>query len=68
MGTPMPTDREHTSHENDPLERTELVRRLRRMEWPSAPPEVKARVLRRIVDSGEDTDGDGSGPSPESAV
>ena len=36
--------------EDDPLERSELARRLRRMEWPPAPVEVKARVLERIVE------------------
>lgn len=35
---------------DDPLESTELARRLRRMEWPPAPAEVKARVLERIVE------------------
>jgi hypothetical protein len=60
----MPADPDHLSHEDDALERTELVRRLRRMEWPSAPPEVKARVLRGIVGGHEqDADGDGDGSS-----
>lgn len=33
----------------DPLERTELARRLRRMEWPPAPATVRERVFQRIV-------------------
>lgn len=37
-------------HDEDPLESTELARRLRRMEWPPAPPEVKERVLERIIE------------------
>ena len=64
---PMSADPDHLSQEQDPLERTELVRRLRRMEWPSAPPEVKDRVLRRIVGGPEqDGDGDSAGSSPDS--
>lgn len=35
---------------DDPLENSELARRLRRMTWPPAPPEVKERVLERIVE------------------
>ena len=63
---PMPADPDHLSHQEDPLERTELVRRLRRMEWPSAPPEVKDRVLRRIVGGHEqDADGDGADSPPD---
>lgn len=41
----------------DPLEDSELAQRLRRMEWPSAPPEVKERCLEEIlrrVTEGED--------------
>ena len=46
-------------HDNDedPLESTELARRLRRMEWPPAPAEVKERVLDRVIERGsEDQD------------
>jgi hypothetical protein len=50
----------------DPLEQTELVRRLRRMEWPPAPVEVKERVLKRIVGpGGTDSEGHDTAP-PES--
>jgi len=35
-------------YDRDPFERTALVRRLRRMSWVIAPPEVKQRVLERI--------------------
>ena len=62
---------ERSNHDdNDPLERTELARRLRRMTWPPAPPEVKARVLDRIVSQSESefaSDGDGSPPNGSSA-
>jgi hypothetical protein len=36
--------------DEDPLETTELARRLRRMQWPPAPPEVRKRVLDRIIE------------------
>ena len=35
-------------YDRDPFETTALVRRLRRMSWVIAPPEVKQRVLERI--------------------
>jgi hypothetical protein len=41
----------------DPLEDNELARRLRRMKWPTTPPEVKQRVLERVL---EEADGKGS--------
>ena len=34
--------------DRDPLERTELVRRLRRMSWTTAAPAVKQRVFERV--------------------
>ena len=42
-------EHQHDDRE-DPLESTELARRLRRMDWPPAPREVKERVLERIVE------------------
>jgi hypothetical protein len=72
LGTPvvsMTTASDHDD-EKDPLERTELARRLRRMSWPPAPPEVKERILERIVAQCEEdvrADGDSphqSGPRP----
>ena len=58
---------ESNRHENDedPLEQTELARRLRRMEWPPAPAEVRERVLSRIVAHTRQTPGaDEGGDSP----
>jgi hypothetical protein len=50
-GDPMAAEPEHQHHDDeDPLESTELARRLRRMEWPPAPPEVRQRVLERIIE------------------
>jgi hypothetical protein len=50
-GEPMSAEPEHRQQEDeDSLESTELARRLRRMEWPPAPAEVKARVLERVVE------------------
>ena len=49
MGNSMTADSDPSHHDEDPLEKSELARRLRRMEWPPAPPEVKQRVLDRIV-------------------
>jgi len=50
-GDQMAAEPEHTQHDDeDPLESTELARRLRRMKWPPAPSEVKERVLERIVE------------------
>jgi hypothetical protein len=42
---------EQTPHDEelDPLEDTELARRLRRMEWPAAPTDVKQRCLEEIL-------------------
>ena len=40
--------------DEDPLESTELARRLRRMKWPPAPPEVKDRVLDRIIERSQE--------------
>ena len=45
----MATERTRDHNDEDPLEQSELARRLRRMEWPPAPPAVKERVLNRIV-------------------
>ena len=68
MATSMPADPDYSRHEEDSLEDTELVRRLRRMEWPAASPDVKARVLRRIVDGhGDERDTDESGSSQDLA-
>lgn len=61
------TSEAHTQPERDPLEDNELARRLRRMEWPPAPPEVKRRVLERVLDhtDGEPApNGDGNGTTP----
>ena len=49
-GKPMAAEPEQPQHDDDPLESTELARRLRRMTWPPAPPEVKERVLERIIE------------------
>jgi hypothetical protein len=50
-GDQMAAEPEHQHHDDeDPLESTELARRLRRMEWPPAPSEVKERVLERIIE------------------
>lgn len=62
MGNSMAADFDPSQHDEDPLERSELARRLRRMQWPPAPPEVKQRVLDRIVsqhrdDVGPDSNG-----------
>ena len=58
QGDPMAAEPEHRHHDDDedPLESTELARRLRRMEWPPAPPEVKERVLDRIIERSEEPD------------
>jgi len=60
----MASDDDRHKHEEDPLESTELARRLRRMEWPPAPPEVKARVLERIVERADEELGRGENESP----
>jgi hypothetical protein len=53
----------HRDDHDDPLEQTELARRLRRMEWPPAPREVKDRVLERIVTrSKHEPDADDTAP------
>jgi hypothetical protein len=68
VGNSMASEGTRQDNEEDPLERTELARRLRRMEWPPAPPEVKERVLQRIVArNGDPQDGDGDGQSPPQA-
>ena len=36
--------------EADPLETSELAQRLRRMEWPTAPAEVKQRCLEKVLE------------------
>jgi hypothetical protein len=65
MGASMSADSNRSHNDEDPLENTELARRLRRMEWPAAPADVKERVLRRIVSQGGDEAGsDGDGQSP----
>ena len=62
MGSSVAADTNRSNHDEDPLERTELARRLRRMEWPPAPPEVKQRVLDRIISRNrDDLGGDGNG-------
>jgi hypothetical protein len=49
----------------DPLENTDLARRLRRMEWPTAAPEVKQRcydaILARIGMDGDEREGAAGG-------
>ena len=57
----MATESNRYDNDDDPLERTELARRLRRMEWPPAPADVKARVLDRIVERSRQ---DGLGDEP----
>ena len=53
----MAAEPEHRQNDEDPLESSELARRLRRMEWPPAPSEVKERVLERIIErSREESD------------
>ena len=65
MGNSMAADFDSAQNDEDPLERTELARRLRRMQWPPAPPEVKKRVLDRIVSEHRDElGGDGNGRTP----
>lgn len=50
----MSSDPQHSDQPPpDPLEDNELARRLRRMEWPPAPPEVKQRVLERVLEEAE---------------
>jgi hypothetical protein len=63
MGNSMTVDSDRSHHDDDPLENTELARRLRRMEWPPAPADVKERVLKRIVAQA----GNGHGGSDEDA-
>lgn len=68
MGNSMAADFDSAQNDEDPLERTELARRLRRMQWPPAPPEVKQRVLDRIVSQHRDDlgeDGNGNTPSKD---
>jgi hypothetical protein len=65
----MAVDSDRSNFDEDPLENTELARRLRRMEWPPAPTEVKERVLRRIVSQGGEehgSNGDQESPSGSS--
>jgi hypothetical protein len=63
-GDSMAAEPEHQQHHNeDPLETTELARRLRRMEWPPAPPEVKERVLERLIESSRNAPGPDEGRS-----
>ena len=74
MGNSMAMDSERSQHDDDPLENTELARRLRRMEWPPAPTDVKERVLQRIVakagngHGGSADDGDDDSPSEPDAA
>ena len=57
-GDSMAAEPEHEQHdEEDQLESTELARRLRRMEWPPAPTEVKERVLERIIERSRNESG-----------
>jgi hypothetical protein len=66
----MPSAHHRPDREDDPLEQTELARRLRRMEWPGAPGEVKERVLRRIVaatEQGLPRDGHGADGARDSS-
>lgn len=54
-GDQMAAEPEHRHDDDeDPLESTELAQRLRRMQWPPAPPEVKERVLERIIERNEE--------------
>lgn len=55
-------EQQPTEHELDPLEDSELVRRLRRMEWPSAPPGVKERCLEEILGQVGERRADGNSP------
>jgi hypothetical protein len=63
VGDSMAIESDRYDNHEDPLEQSELARRLRRMEWPPAPPDVKERVLSRIVpqsgqEPGPDVHGD----------
>jgi hypothetical protein len=69
VGDSMAIESERYDNDEDPLEQTELAARLRRMKWPPAPPEVKARVLERIVTESRQelgTDGDAGAASEPS--
>lgn len=65
----MAAEPEHLQHDDEnPLETTELERRLQRMEWPPAPTDVKARVLARVMERsaeelGHGEDGHSTGPA-----
>jgi hypothetical protein len=64
-GNLMATMPESHHDEDDPLESSELARRLRRMQWPPAPADVKERVFRRIVDNASTDDAsDSDSPAP----
>jgi hypothetical protein len=55
--------------DTDPLETSELAQRLRRMQWPTAPPDVKQRCLEKVLErvrEGGAVPG-GAPPAPEAA-
>ena len=56
-------EQEPREQDVDPLEDSELARRLRRMEWPTAPPGAKERGLEEILAEARklERDADGNG-------
>jgi len=55
----MNSEQQPNEEEFDPLEDSDLARRLRNMQWPAAPPDVKQRCLDEIlsqVGAGEQDD------------
>lgn len=45
----MSPDPQPRNPDGDPLEDSELARRLRKMDWPAAPGDVKERCLQQIL-------------------
>lgn len=45
----MSPDPQPRNSDGDPLEDSELARRLRKMDWPAAPGDVKERCLQQIL-------------------
>ena len=65
VGDQMAAEPEQRQHDDeDPLVSSELERRLRRMDWPPAPSEVKARVLARVMERSSEELGRGEDARP----
>lgn len=56
-------EQEPREQELDPLDESELARRLRRMEWPSPPPGAKERGLEEILAKARPRERDADGHS-----